>query len=672
MQFPLSKVTLGFVSGLIISRHVVTSMTALFASLLCFIIFIVLLHFWKQRQSVQQFALSSAILILSMLIGITSAKLRQPSIDVNHYTNVPTVFDDNHNLQITLQEQLKSSEKNIRYIADVNFVDKRKTNGLLIVNIRRDSTFQKLFIGQRLQLNAKIRKHLKPQNPDQFDYGAYLVTKEIFGQIYTTSTQIISGSATKSIWFYTDKIRNTILVNLANSNLNKRELAVLSALILGQRQEIDPQIVQDYQYAGAVHILSVSGLHVGLIVLFINGILKYLRPSKSTRILRLIITLASLWIFALLASLSPSVVRAVTMFSFIAIGMSLNRSTNIYHTLLVSLLLILLVQPAFLFDIGFQLSYIALFSILWLQPILGRIWQPNNKIVKYFWDIITVSFAAQIGAFPISIYYFHQFPGLFFITNLIILPILSIIMALGIVAMLIGLFGIVPQMIITSLEYCLRIMNESIHFVATFETFVLHNIPMNSVMLVCVYLIIITLFICIERPNYRNKILVLSSILLCSAAHLVITVSTQRDRKLMVFHQKNNSVIVSVVNGLVDVTSVNTLQKWDDIAVQTYATANYYQLKNKKKMQNFHYLNSVKIAVIDSNAVWHDGAKADILLLIQSPKVNLERIIADCKPKVIVADGTNYLYLQQRWRATCDKAKIPFHNTSEKGFYLLD
>ena len=125
--------------------------------------------------------------------------------------------------------------------------------------------------------------------------------------------------------------------------------------------------------------------------------------------IKLSIILLSLWGFAFLAGLSPSVIRSVTMFSFVAIGMCLKRKTNVFHTLLASLFFILLFEPSFLFDVGFQLSYVALFFILWLQPLLASVWIPKNKIQSYFWDIITVSFAAQIGAMPLSIYYFHQF-----------------------------------------------------------------------------------------------------------------------------------------------------------------------------------------------------------------------------------------------------------------------
>ena len=156
------------------------------------------------------------------------------------------------------------------------------------------------------------------------------------------------------------------------------------ALLLGQQQEISSEIIQDYQLSGAVHILSVSGLHVGLLMLFINFLLKPLRKNRFNSYLKLAIIITILWFFAFIAGLSPSVVRSVTMFTFVAIGMHLNRKTNIFHTLLVSILLILLFQPAFIVDVGFQLSYLALFFILWLQPLLASLWKPKRKLPLTF------------------------------------------------------------------------------------------------------------------------------------------------------------------------------------------------------------------------------------------------------------------------------------------------
>ena len=176
-----------------------------------------------------------------------------------------------------------------------------------------------------------------------------------------------------------------------------------------------------------------------------------------------------MFLFGILAGLAPSVLRSVTMFSFVAIGLFLRRSVNIYHTLLVSILLILLFQPSFLFDVGFQLSYIALFFIVWLQPLLANLWTPKNKIKNYIWDILTVSFAAQIGTLPLSIYYFHQFPGLFFVTNLIVIPLLGFIMSLGVLVMVFAAFNWVPFYPAKALEISIYYLDKIINTIASFE-----------------------------------------------------------------------------------------------------------------------------------------------------------------------------------------------------------
>jgi competence protein ComEC len=238
-------------------------------------------------------------------------------------------------------------------------------SGKLLLNINKDSLNHSFIIGNRLQIQGSLYPNMAPKNPFQFDYGTYLKNKQIYGQLYANATQIkVSYRIEKDVWYYAAQIRNTIIDNLKKDGFNATELNVAVALLLGQQQDIDPEIIKDYQFAGAVHILSVSGLHIGFVLLFVTFINKTVPQNKRGSLLQLIVILCSLSLFGILAGLAPSVVRSVTMFSFVAIGQHLRRSVNMYHTLLVSILLILLVQPGFLFDVGFQLSYLALFFIL--------------------------------------------------------------------------------------------------------------------------------------------------------------------------------------------------------------------------------------------------------------------------------------------------------------------
>jgi competence protein ComEC len=374
-----------------------------------------------------------------------------------------------------------------------------------------------------------------------------------------------------------------------------------------------------------------------------------------------------------LAGLSASVVRSVTMFSFVAIGIHLRRTINIFHTLLVSMFLILLWKPSFLFDVGFQLSYLALFFILWLQSLLSNIWHPKNKIVQYIWDIVTVSTAAQIGAMPLSIYYFHQFPGLFFVTNIIVLPMLGIIMIVGLIAIIIASFGVVPFFIAKPLEFLIEFLNSIIHWVATFEDFIIKNISFNKEMLIASYLVIIFCVLWFKKKEFKTLFLTLISIVLLQCIFIYSKFKTENAHELIVFNATKHSIITERKNDLVTVLSNDSILETidDNLAIQSYLVGNFCKIKAKKNIVNLLYFKNKKILIIDSSSIFSEKIKPDILIITNSPKLNLKRLLSKWKPEQVVVDGSNYKSYSSLWEATCRKEKIPFHNTNEKGFYKL-
>ena len=151
-----------------------------------------------------------------------------------------------------------------------------------------------------------------------------------------------------------------------------------------------------------------------------------------------------LWCFALIAGMSASVVRAVTMFSFVAVGLSFKRRKTILFSLISSAFLLLLVKPMFLFDVGFQLSYLAVFGIVWVQPKLANLFNCKYWFFRKVWSMCSVSIAAQMGVLPLSLYYFHQFPGLFFLSNVLIIPFLGAILMGGILVIILALSNMLP------------------------------------------------------------------------------------------------------------------------------------------------------------------------------------------------------------------------------------
>jgi len=673
LQFPLTKISIAFIFGLLFFQYYIPSPIIVFGSLLVCISTIILFHFSHQNKRIIRPLFGVFILLTSFLIGISTAIFHKETFNKIHYTNQIRNYETPHLLVVTVNEKVKKTQKNIRFIASLQKLDNRKSFGKIILNIRKPNKIDTLKIGTRLKVIGTIYKNKGAFNPNQFDYGKYLEKQEIYAQVYTDKKQVKVIGTESTVWSRFSNFRSKIIKNLELSNFKNDELNILIALLLGQQQDISPEILKDYQYAGAVHVLSVSGLHVGFILLFITFILKPLSNSRRNSFLKLIIILASLWTFGILAGLSASVVRSVVMFSFVAIGNNIRRTVNIYHTLLVSILLILLWRPSFLFDIGFQLSYLALFFILWLQPLLASIWQPNNKIIKYIWDIITVSTAAQIGAMPLSIYYFHQFPGLFFVTNIIVLPLLGIIMVFGLLAIIIACFAKIPFVVAKPLEFLIQFLNNIIHWVATFETFIIKNISFNKEMLLASYLVIIFVILWFKRPNIKIITFALVSILLLQSIFIFTKYTIKNSSEFIIFNAKKCSIISERKNDLVTIYSNDSILENVDsnLAIQSYLVGNFCKIKEKRNVENLLYFKNKKILIIDSSNVYLDDKKPDIIIITNSPKLNLERLFRKWKPEQVVVDGSNYKTYIKIWEATCNKEKIPFHNTNEKGFYKI-
>ena len=673
LQFPLTRIFIGFLFGILLCRIVGLNSIFIFSCLLFGIIVLFISSLYSQKNSLYNKLFGIFVFLASFLLGISTSLIHKENSNQYHYTNQIKDYEKVHVLDLLLVEKLKSTQKNKRYITDVKNIDSERSFGKVILNIPKEDNSKNLKIGSRVEVIGIVFKNKNPLNPSLFDYGKYLENQEIYAQVYTKPNQIKITNYEAGLWAGFSNFRETIISNLEKSAISKEELNVLNALILGQQQDISPEVLKDYQYAGAIHILSVSGLHVGFILVFITFLLKPISNSRKGSLLKLTLVVLSLWSFAILAGLSPSIVRSVTMFSFLAIGIHLRRTVNIFHTLVVSMLLILLFKPSFLFDVGFQLSYLALFFILWLQPILANIWQPKNKIITYFWDIITVSFAAQIGAMPLSIYYFHQFPGLFFVTNLLILPLLGIIMAVGVVAVLIATFHTVPEFIAKAIEFLIALLNSIIHWVASFDVFVFKNISFSTAMLWSSYLVIILIILWIKRPAFKRLTIVFASILLMQIIFIIQKNESQNNEELIVFNYKKNTIITERIGNAVTVYSNDSIRKNlnSNLLVQSYLVDNFCQVTAKKSLQNLMYFKHEKILVIDSSCIYQKEIYPDILVIIQSPKLNMQRLIKTYKPKEIIVDGSNFKSYIRIWEATCRKEKIPFHNTNEKGFYKI-
>ncbi len=675
LQFPIIKITVFFILGILFGFYIKLSSIFVFSGLFLSFVLLLLSFFKSNKINFKSSFFGLTVLFVSFFIGISTQFTHNDLQQKSHYFNQISDFDQHYLLEITLKEKLKLSALNYRFIAIVNKLENKESTGKIILNIRKDSLNNQQFeIGSVLKFSAKITKNKPIKNPNQFDYGKYLENKNIFAQVYTNVKEIkVASVLVKDIRYYTARFRNRIIENLEKNDFGKQELAVVVALILGQQQDISPEILNDYQFAGAVHVLSVSGLHVGFILLFLERILKPFPNTKKWKFNKLLIIILSLWAFGFIAGLAPSVLRSVVMFSFVAVGRHMGRGINIYNTLLVSAFVILLYEPSFLFDIGFQLSYVSLFFIVWLQPLFENIWQPKIKIIIFIWEIITVSFAAQIGAMGLSIYYFHQFPGLFFLTNLIILPAIGFVLGYGVFIMILAYFDFAPQSLTHLLEISISILNKVIAWIASFEQFVFQNIVMNKLMLLSFYLMVIMVVIYFKKPKFKNLTFALLTIILFQISIFSSKYYYQNQSELVVFNVKKHTIISERFGQQIRIYANDSILKNcnQNATIKQYLIGNFSKIADKNEIPNILFFKNQKILILNKIAIIPKNINPDILIITHSPKLNLERFLKSCQPKIIVADGSNFKTYVNAWRKTCEYSGIKFHSTAENGFYSL-
>lgn len=676
LYYPLTQITFLFIFGIIFNRcfniELNSGLYIVVASFILFIISYSVRFLRTKKVFLNIFTLSC--LVLAFAIGNFSAILHQQTNRVNHYSHYLKDTDQAVNMKVVLVERWKSTEKNNRFVADLYELNGKTLAGKVLVNLRKDKTTSDLKIGNKVALHAKLLQLQKPLNPDQFDYGSFLRNKSIYGQVYADDSSIaVFTSVEKNGYYYSAVFRTRVIENLKNSGFNQKELGVVHALILGQRQDLDPTILQNYQYAGVIHILSVSGLHVGFVLLFLNFFLNFLPNSNRYRVFKVLTIILILWCFALVAGFTPSVVRSVTMFSFVAIGMYMRRKTYVFYTFYCSIFLILLFEPSFLFDVGFQLSYMALFFILWLQPEFAKVWYPKNKILNHLWQVLTITFAAQLGTMPLSLYYFHQFPGLFFVANLLIMFLITVIMGVGLILVLVAYWTVMPTFFVKVLEKLIWFLNYIVEQVASFESFIFKDIPFTFWMMMTLYLAVFGLGWFIIKQNFRTTSILLVSVLGFQMAYFIFDFNSKNKNELLVFQSRNNSLLIER-NGK-DVAVFSTIK--DDLALRkdrniiSFNVANGTSISSIKNMPELLVFQKKKILILDSTSVFVPYLKPSILIITQSPKVNYERFLKAYNPQMVIADASNYKNVVERIRKTCNQQKIPFHAVAEKGFYRI-
>ncbi|HET7360995.1 MAG TPA: ComEC/Rec2 family competence protein [Salinimicrobium sp.] len=675
----LVKITLFFIAGILAGFYLRVSLNILFLIIFSCLIFFAFSFFRAKKLFLQDIWFGTACFLMFFALGTFTTALHLPKNQAQHYTNHlnPKNIQDEKEVMVIgrIIEILNSNPYSHKYIVALQKIEKQKVNGKILLNVKKDSLDAPLAIDDRIVLKTNLQPINSPKNPYQFNYRKFMKNRDVFLTAYSPPNEIFIIKAQKpSLLGLAENIRNQIVATLKENGLSKTQLAMIQALLLGQDQDIPDETYDNYAAAGVIHILSVSGLHVGFVLLIFNFLLKPLESFKLGRPIKVVLLIVLLWGFALLAGFSSPVVRSVSMFSFVAIGLNINRKTSILNVLFMSLFAILLFAPKFIFEVGFQLSYLAVFSIVIFQPLFYRLYHPKFLLDKSLWGIITVTLAAQIGVMPLSLFYFHQFPGLFFISNLLVIPFVGFILGFGILVILLAFLNLLPKFLAESLGECTDLLNAFVAWCANQEAFLFQNIHFSALQMLFAYLVIFCVVLAVWNFNYKKLVSCLVAGILLISTFIYEKQRAKTSAEFLVFHKSRNTILGFKKGEQLNLKhNLSPGTVLEEYAIKNYITGEGVTRISSAPIKNIYKIRNRFLLVIDSAGIYQlPKLENSMILLRNSPQINLDRLIETLDPKIIISDGSNYKSYVKRWRKTCRQGHVPFYYTGKKGAFAVE
>ncbi len=636
------------------------------------------------------------------LLGVLEVPKNQPS-HLNHFVNSESRF------LLSLQERRRPTTFSRSWIAKVHAGNGQPASGRILLQFPSTSPDSLWLPGDKIFVKGIPKGFSPPKNPGGFDYGNYMRTLGIWHQIKIAEGHYKHSPAKSDPLYKLSQWRRDLHHRLMDSGLSAETGGIFSTLLLGQRSKVDPELRKAYQQSGTAHLLAISGLHVGLVLLLFRGLLKLLLGGfrfKGKRLLLFLTCLWVLWAYTALAGFGASVVRASIMLSLWLLAEQGYRKGQSGHFLsLAAILMLTVINPHWVLQPGFQLSFGAVWGILaffpaingWIARFLERtatsgIPSRVNIFLKKVGSLSAVSISAQLGVLPIALFHFHQFPWHFLVGSLVLVPFLGVLLTLGFSLLFTSYFGPVPAGLVWLADTLLQGQNTLVSKLASQKTFVSTGIRWDAGHLLLSYLILGGLAVAISKPTNRTvrqthrnpraiPIAILAAIALC-LYDLQQEVKLDQTRELWIPHRTAASGLW-IRNGLTLDLFAESNNDWEN-ATANFANALGLQNQETKELKPAYRFGEKRLLRISGNEQEIQAALSGlrsiagakeaplILLLSHSPKKIDSTLLATLDPEMVIADGSNYYSALDRWEVLCEKLKIPFHATARKGAFRID
>lgn len=574
----------------------------------------------------------------------------------------------------------------------------KRTYGSVVCFLKVKQDAPSLHFGDHVILRAVFSEIRDNSNPHSFNYSAYLRNKGITHQVFAESHcwKQISLPPAGIIRKVAFQVRDRLLNILRDNHVEGREFAVAAALLLGYVDDIDAELRKDYAATGAMHILSVSGMHVGIIYIFLEFLLGFLNKNRSGRLFKAFLLLCFIWFYAMITGLSPCVLRSAAMLSLPIIGKSLNRSPGMYNIIAASLVFILAMDPFLVRDVGFQLSYLAVTGILVLYKPIYDIYVTSAWLPDKLWSILAVSIAAQIATLPITLYTFHQFPNYFMVTNIFVVPLSSLIIYIGILAFVTGGIPILSALVAKLLIFLIWSLNSIIHFIEQLPYSTISGVYLSSPEMFLLYLIIATLFLFLTLRRIAWLYLFLIAAIILNLQFIDFRLHRLRTARLTIFNANREALYLftnqdkavllyqgGIING-------KGFRHPEHEMAAAEMNAQGVRFHREFRMEpagrppelaksfvpmiyfgNFIQFGGYRIARLTCSIPksLNSEIHVDLLILSNNPKIHISDVVKTYHPDQIIIDATNSRYKTRQWLGEAAKIGVKCQSVAENGAY---
>jgi competence protein ComEC len=624
------------------------------------------------------------ILILFACSGIAVTWMQ----NIQHHENwYGKFYEPGEMIMATIQEPLIQKTNSYKALADVSavFQDKKpvKTQGRILLYFRKDSTLSRLKYGKPIFFTKPIQPIQSNGNPAALDYNRYCLFQNITGQVFlsTGDFKISHDDHVNKVQQLLFEIRDWALHVMQKNIHTSKELGIAEALLLGYRNDLDKDLVQAYSNTGVVHIIAISGLHIGVIYGALVTFFSWFKSGKIKRWIEPVVILMVIWMFTLIAGAAPSVLRASVMFTFLIAGSIINKRGNMYNTLAASAFVLLLFNPFYLWDVGFQLSYSAVFSIVLCYKNISGLLFFNNKFLRKIWQLCAISLSAQVFTLPIVIYHFHQLPVLFLFSNLIAVPLSGLVLMEELLLFCFSWWPPLASFIGTVTEISIRLMNDFIEHIDKLPFSVWDGLHISLMQLIM--LTIVIGFICawIFTKHKKYFLASLVCLCLCLVSRDMVSIQQRQQQKLVIYHVPKFSAM--------DFITGNTAEFAGDTTVIGNAFLRNFNIKPARVKYRVYDHSNILLPCIENRVITVHSKKILMLGNCRIPfypakKISLQVLILTKNTSLapaeiskifncdyIVADGSVPEWKSRQWKKQFEQLHLRFFSTAQNGAFTL-